>query len=102
MLVGAQKPGLCCAVVTQCGLWRLRGCPRHGGYVAHQCIGRFTVAAFADATAASQTASLLPPLIVDVQVCVRELLDGRKRILDRFIGLKSHCYRFDVLPICTN
>jgi hypothetical protein len=61
MLVGAQKPGLCCAVVTQCGLWRLRGCPRHGGYVAHQCIGRFTVAAFADATAASPPLHKLHP-----------------------------------------
>ena len=35
-------------MVTQHGLWRLRGCPRHGGHVAHECNGRFTVAAFAD------------------------------------------------------
>jgi hypothetical protein len=35
-------------MVTQRGFWRLRGCPRHGGHVANECLGRFTVAAFAD------------------------------------------------------
>jgi len=46
--VGAKKRGLCRAVVAQRGFWRLRGNPRHGGHVANECIGRFTVAAFAD------------------------------------------------------
>ena len=39
---------------------------------------------------------LLIELIVDVQVCVRELLDGRKRLLDCFIGLKPHGYGLEI------
>jgi hypothetical protein len=35
-------------VVTQRGFWRLRGCPRHGGHVVNEWIGRFTVAALSD------------------------------------------------------
>jgi hypothetical protein len=41
-LVGAEKPSLCRAVVTQRGFWGLPVCPRHGGHVANECIGRFT------------------------------------------------------------
>src|ERR1700760_3198460 len=47
-LGGAQKPGLYRIVVTQRGFWRLRGCPRHGGHLANEWIGRFTVAPLAD------------------------------------------------------
>ena len=36
------------------------------------------------------------------KVCVRELLYGRKCLLDCFIGLKPHGYRLDVLSICAN
>jgi len=53
----------------------------------------------------NKTASLLHlfvSLIVDVQVCIRELFYSRKRLLDCFIGLKSHCYRLDVPSIGAN
>ena len=45
---------------------------------------------------------LLVELIVDVQVCVREFLYGRKRLLDCIIALKPHRDRLDVLSICAN
>jgi hypothetical protein len=41
-------------------------------------------------------------LIVDVQVCIGELFYSRKRLLDCFIGLEPHCYRLNVLSVCTN
>ena len=57
------------------------------------------------ASAFHKTASslhLFIRLIVDVQVCIGELFYSRKRLLDCFIGLKSHCYRLDVPSIGAN
>jgi hypothetical protein len=45
---------------------------------------------------------MLIELIVNVQVCVRELFYGRKRLLDCFISLKPHGYRLDILSICAD
>jgi hypothetical protein len=56
-------------------------------------------------SALSQNGILAIPLIrliVDVQVCIRELLYGRERLLDCIIGLKPHCDRLDVLSVCAN
>lgn len=33
---------------------------------------------------------------------LRELLYCRKRLIDCFIGLQSHCYRLDVTAICAH